>query len=65
MNRRRMLTLPAWLLATGAASSGFFSAHAAGQPGYTVSTGQLEQAAAQRFPHGIAAPCWQRSGTKA
>ena len=50
MNRRRMLTLPAWLLATGAAGPGLFGAHAAGQPGYTVSTGQLEQAVAQRFP---------------
>ena len=50
MNRRRMLTLPAWLLVTGAAGPGFPGAHAAGQPGYTVSTGQLEQAVAQRFP---------------
>ncbi len=50
MNRRRMLTLPAWLLATGAAGPGLSGAHAAGQPGYTVSTGQLEQAVAERFP---------------
>ena len=50
MNRRRMLTLPAWLLATGAAGPGLLGAHAAGPPGYTVSTGQLEQAVAGRFP---------------
>lgn len=50
MNRRRMLTLPAWLLATGTAGLGFSSARAADRPGYTVSTGQLEQAVAARFP---------------
>ncbi len=50
MNRRRMLTLPAWLLATGAAGPGFSVAHAADRPGYTVSIGQLEQVVAERFP---------------
>ena len=50
MNRRRMLTLSAWLLATGTAGTGFSGAHAADRPGYTVSTGQLEEAVARRFP---------------
>ena len=50
MNRRRMLTLPAWLLAAGAAGPGLSGVHAADRPGYTVSAGQLEQAVAERFP---------------
>lgn len=49
MNRRRLLTIPAWLMAT-AACSGLPGAHGAGQPGYTVSTSQLEAAMARRFP---------------
>ena len=49
MNRRRMLIFPAWLLAA-AVGPGLRGAQAAGQPGYTVSTGQLEQAVASRFP---------------
>lgn len=50
MNRRRMLTLPAWLLAASPVGPGLSGAYAAGQSGYTVSTSQLEQAIAQRFP---------------
>lgn len=50
MNRRRMLTLAARLLAAGMAGAGLSGAHAAGPPAYTVSAGQLEQAVAERFP---------------
>ena len=50
MNRRRLLTWPVWLLAAGAAAPKPGGAQAAGQPGYTVSTGQLEEAVASRFP---------------
>lgn len=47
MNRRRMLILPAALLAVCAGPSG---ARAAGQPGYTVTLRQIEEAVAGRFP---------------
>lgn len=50
MNRRRLLTWPVWLLAAGAAAPNPGGAQAAGQPGYTVSAGQLEEAVASRFP---------------
>ena len=51
MRRRRLLkAVPAWLLVAGVAGPVMLAARAAGQPGYTVPIGQLEQAIAGRFP---------------
>jgi hypothetical protein len=49
MKRRQLLTIPVWLTLGSAACSALFAAHAA-QTGYTVSTEQLQQAVAKRFP---------------
>lgn len=48
MKRRRLLTLSTWLALGSASFLALPAAH--GQPSYTVSAGQLQQAVARRFP---------------
>ncbi len=48
MKRRLLLTIPGWLAFVGAAHAA--APEAPGGPGYKVSTEQLQQAVAQRFP---------------
>ena len=48
MKRRVLWALPAWLALGGVACSATPAAR--GQPGYTVSAGQLQAAVARRFP---------------
>ena len=49
MKRRLLLTIPVWLALGGAACSALPPARV-GQPSYTVSADQLQQAVARRFP---------------